>query len=218
MNDFNLLIFQLSVLLMSVVIHEVSHGVVALLQGDPTAKMMGRLTLNPIKHLDVWGSFLVPLGLFVFSGGNFLFGWAKPVPYNPYNLRNQKWGAAMVGAAGPLSNFLLAIIFGIALRFFPASSELSFIQNLFQLFIIIVMLNILLGVFNLVPIPPLDGSKLLFSILPPHMEHIKIFIEKYGFIILLFFIFFASKAVFPIIGFLFRLITGIAWMNTSLPI
>lgn len=210
MSDFNLLIFQLSVLLMSVIVHEVSHGIVALWQGDPTAKFMGRLTLNPIKHLDIWGSFLVPLGLFIFSGGNFLFGWAKPVPYNPYNLRNQKWGAAMVGAAGPISNFLLAIIFGIALRFFPAATDLSFMQNLSQLFVIIVMLNILLGVFNLVPIPPLDGSKLLFSILPPHMQHIRVMLEQYGFIILLFFIFFAFHAIFPIIDFLFRLITGMS--------
>ncbi len=210
MNDFNLLIFQLSVLLMSVIIHEVSHGVVALWQGDPTARFMGRLTLNPIKHLDMWGSFLVPLGLFVFSGGNFLFGWAKPVPYNPYNLRNKKWGAAMVGAAGPLSNFILAIVFGVALRFFPEYSTVPFVQNLFQVFLIIVMLNILLGVFNLVPIPPLDGSKLLFSILPPHMEHVKLFLERYGFVLLLFFIFFAFQAISPVIDSLFRLITGMS--------
>ena len=210
MGDFNLLIFQLVVLLMSVVIHEVSHGIVALWQGDPTAKLMGRLTLNPIKHLDIWGSFLVPLMLFVFSGGNFLFGWAKPVPYNPYNLRNQKWGPAMVGLAGPASNFLIAIVFGLALRFFPIS-DVVFIQNLAQLFVIIVMLNILLGVFNLVPIPPLDGSKLLFSVLPPHMRHIQEFLERYGFIILLFFIFFAFQVIFPIVGGLFYLITGLSF-------
>ena len=210
MGDFNLLIFQLAVLLMSVVIHEVSHGIVALWQGDPTAKLMGRLTLNPIKHLDIWGSFLVPLMLFVFSGGNFLFGWAKPVPYNPYNLRNQKWGPAMVGLAGPAANFLIAIVFGLALRFFPVS-DVVFIQNLAQIFVIIVMLNILLGVFNLVPIPPLDGSKLLFSVLPPHMRHIQEFLERYGFIILLFFIFFAFQVIFPIVGGIFRLITGLSF-------
>lgn len=209
MANFNLLIFQLAVLLMSVVIHEVSHGVVALWQGDPTAKFMGRLTLNPVKHLDVWGSLAVPLMLFVFSGGNFIFGWAKPVPYNPYNLRNQKWGAAMVGAAGPISNFLLAAVFGIALRFFPETSDLAFVQNLFQLFIIIVMLNILLGVFNLVPIPPLDGSKLLFSVLPPSMTSARIFIERNGFFALLFFLFFGFQFISPVVGVIFRLITGI---------
>ena len=210
MNDFNLLIFQLAALLMSVVIHEVSHGIVALWQGDPTAKFMGRLTLNPIKHLDVWGSFLVPLMLFIFSGGNFLFGWAKPVPYNPYNLRNQKWGAAMVSLAGPASNFVIAVVFGIALRFFPATADLVFIQNLERLLVVIVMLNILLGIFNLVPIPPLDGSKLLFSVLPSHMSHIQMFLERYGFIILLFFIFFAFKIIFPLVASIFSLITGMA--------
>ncbi len=209
MDDFNLLIFQLAILLMSVVIHEVSHGVVALWQGDPTAKLMGRLTLNPIKHLDVWGSFLVPLMLFVFSGGNFLFGWAKPVPYNSYNLRNQKWGAAMVGLAGPASNFLMALAFGLSLRLYPATiQDLPFFQNLAEIFAIIVMLNILLGVFNLVPIPPLDGSKLLFSVLPPRMSHIQMFLERYGFMILIFFIFFAFDIIFPIVNVLFYLITG----------
>ena len=208
MGDFNILIFQLSILLMSVVIHEVSHGIVALWQGDPTAKLMGRLTLNPIKHLDFLGSFFVPM-IFIFTTG-FFFGWAKPVPYNPYNLRNQKWGAAMVGAAGPISNFVIAIVFGIALRFFPVASDLAFMQNLFQVFIIIVTLNILLGVFNLVPIPPLDGSKLLFSILPPHMSHIQRMLEQYGFIILLFFIFFAFQVIVPIVGGLFHLITGMS--------
>jgi len=208
MGDFEILILQLAVLLMSIVIHEVSHGIVALWQGDPTAKLMGRLTLNPIKHLDFLGSFLVPM-IFMFTAG-FLFGWAKPVPYNPYNLRNQKWGAAMVGAAGPISNFVIAIVFGIALRFFPVASDLAFMQNLFQVFIIIVTLNILLGVFNLVPIPPLDGSKLLFSILPPHMSHIQRMLEQYGFIILLFFIFFAFQVIVPIVGGLFHLITGMS--------
>ncbi len=208
MGDFNILIFQLSILLMSVVIHEVSHGIVALWQGDPTAKLMGRLTLNPIKHLDFLGSFFVPM-IFIFTTG-FFFGWAKPVPYNPYNLRNQKWGAAMVGAAGPISNFVIAIVFGLALRFFPLTSDLAFMQNLFQVFIIIVMLNIILGVFNLIPIPPLDGSKLLFSILPPHMSHIQQMLERYGFIILLFFIFFMFPVILPIRDVLFRLITGMS--------
>lgn len=206
MSEFSLLIFQLAVLLMSVVIHEVSHGVVALWQGDPTAKLMGRLTLNPIKHMDMWGSFLVPMFLLFMPGP--VFGWAKPVPYNPYNLRDQKWGAAMVGAAGPVSNFLIAIVFGLALRFFPLTSELAFVQNLAQLFGIIVGINILLGTFNLVPIPPLDGSKLLFSLLPPNMGHVKLFLEQYGFIILLFFIFFAFKFIFPIVIVAYILIVG----------
>lgn len=193
---------------MSVVIHEVSHGIVALWQGDPTAKHMGRLTLNPIKHLDLWGSLLVPLMLFIFSG--FLFGWAKPVPYNPYNLRNQKWGAALVGLAGPASNFLIALAFGLALRFFPTGSQLPILYNLTELFVIIVFLNILLGVFNLVPIPPLDGSKFFFSLLPSRLNSIKAYVEQYGFIILLFFIFFAFRTIFPLVHGLFTLITGMS--------
>ena len=190
MGDFNLLIFQLAVLLMSVVIHEVSHGVVALWQGDPTAKLLGRLTLNPIKHLDVWGSFLVPLGLFIFSGGSFLFGWAKPVPYNPHNLRNQRWGPSIVGLAGPASNLLIALVFGFSLRFISFASEITLVQNLVHIFVIIVSLNILLAVFNLLPIPPLDGSHVLFSFLPRSLDRVKLFLAQYGMFILLFIIFF----------------------------
>lgn len=207
MDSFTLLIFQLAILLMSVVIHEVSHGIVALWQGDPTAKFMGRLTLNPLKHLDMWGSFLVPLMLIILPG-SIIFGWAKPVPYNPYNLRNAKWGPAIVGAAGPASNFLIALAFGLSLRFLLVASDMPVLQNLIQLFSIIVFLNLLLAVFNLVPIPPLDGSKILFSLLPPHMSHIQTFLERYGFMFLLFFIFFAFGTIFPIITFLFSLITG----------
>ena len=207
MDSFTLLIFQLAILLMSVVIHEVSHGIVALWQGDQTAKFMGRLTLNPLKHLDMWGSFLVPLMLIILPG-SIIFGLAKPVPYNPYNLRNAKWGPAIVGAAGPASNFLIALAFGLSLRFLLVASDMPVLQNLIQLFSIIVFLNLLLAVFNLVPIPPLDGSKILFSLLPPHMSHIQAFLERYGFMFLLFFIFFAFGTIFPIITFLFSLITG----------
>src|SRR3989338_330219 len=108
-------IFVIAILVMSVVIHEVSHGYAALALGDPTAKYQGRLTLNPISHLDPVGSFLVPLlGYFA---GDFIIGWAKPVPFNPYNLRNQKWGEAIVAIAGPLSNIFLATIFGLIIRF-----------------------------------------------------------------------------------------------------
>ena len=175
MDSFTLLIFQLAILLMSVVIHEVSHGIVALWQGDQTAKFMGRLTLNPLKHLDMWGSFLVPLMLIILPG-SIIFGWAKPVPYNPYNLRNAKWGPAIVGAAGPASNFLIALAFGLSLRFLLVASDMPVLQNLIQLFSIIVFPNLLLAVFNLVPIPPLDGAKILFSLLPPHMSHIQAFL------------------------------------------
>ena len=134
-----LLIIQIAILLMSVVIHEVSHGAMANYLGDPTAKYAGRLTLNPIKHLDPFGSILIPLFLLIVQSP-FLFGWAKPVPYNPYNLRNKKWGSAMVAAAGPGSNLIIALIFGLALRFIPFVDNI-YIQNLAQVFVYIVPIN-----------------------------------------------------------------------------
>ena len=109
------LIFSIAVLIMSIVIHEVSHGYAAYALGDPTAKYADRLTLNPFKHLDMTGSVIVPFITYMMGG--FIFGWAKPVPYNPYNLKNQKWGPAIVGVAGPLSNFVTAAFFGTIIRF-----------------------------------------------------------------------------------------------------
>src|SRR3989338_8324545 len=114
--DFQLALFQITVLIFSAVIHEVSHGAMANYLGDPTAKNLGRLTLNPLKHLEVFGSFLFPLLTYFGSGGSFLFGWAKPVPYNPMFLRDPKRGAAYIAAAGPLANFSIAIILGMVLR------------------------------------------------------------------------------------------------------
>jgi Zn-dependent protease len=196
-------IFSIAVLIMSVVIHEVSHGHMANFLGDPTAKYAGRLTLNPIKHLDFFGSFLVPLVSYL-SGG-FIFGWAKPVPYNPYNLKNPKMGAGLVGVAGPLSNFLMAVVFGLIIRYgYLLPLPLPF----FQIASLIVFINILLGVFNLVPIPPLDGSKVLFAFLPPGWQEVQNFLERFGLFFLLIFIFFFAGRLLPIISFLFKLITG----------
>jgi Zn-dependent protease len=206
MDSIIILIFQLAVLLMSVVIHEFSHGWVAYRLGDPTAKYYGRLTLNPLAHLDFWGSFIVPLMIFVFSGGRAIFGWAKPVPFNPYNLRDQRWGSAKVAAAGPGANLLVALIFGLALRFMPA--EILALTGLVQIFSLIVILNILLAIFNLVPIPPLDGSKILFAILPYSLGNLRIFLERYGMLLLLFFIFFAFQWILPLVFFIYQLIVG----------
>lgn len=212
MESIIILIFQLAILLMSVVIHEFSHGWMAYRLGDPTAKYLGRLTLNPIKHLDFFGSFLLPLVIFAFSGGRAIFGWAKPVPYNPYNLRDQRFGPAKVAIAGPGANLLIALIFGLITRFMSSNTfDLSVLQNesgLIQIFSLIVFLNILLAVFNLVPIPPLDGSKILFAVLPYSLENIRIFLERYGLFILLFFIFFAFQFIFPIIFLIYYLIVG----------
>ena len=156
-----LLIFFLLALIFSIIVHEVSHGFAAELQGDPTARLQGRLTLNPIPHIDPIGSVLIP-AILVFANTGFLFGWAKPVPYNPYNLRNQKWGEAIVAAAGPGVNILLALVFGLVVRFGIGTLPPAFIE----LAGVVVFINIMLAFFNLIPIPPLDGSKLLKSILP----------------------------------------------------
>ena len=194
-------IFFLVILVFSIVIHEVSHGSVANLLGDPTAKYAGRLTLNPIKHLDPIGSILVPLFLIII-GSPILFGWAKPVPINPYNFRNPRWDGAKVAAAGPGINILVALVFGLAIRF------LILPPPILTVFSIIVILNLLLAVFNLIPIPPLDGSHILFTLLPEEFAHIKLFLQQYGLFVLLFFIFFGLRWVFLGVMVLYYLITG----------
>lgn len=205
MNQALEFIFQILILIFSIVIHEVSHGAVAYAMGDNTAKDSGRLTLNPLKHLDPFGSVLLPV--LTYLAGGFIFGWAKPVPYNPYNLKNQKYGPALVGAAGPLSNIFIASFFGLLIRF---SSQLTFLPaQFFQIAVYIVFLNLILAVFNLVPIPPLDGSKVLFAALPKSAYALETFFEKYGFIVLLIFIFFLSGIILPIASFIFYLITGV---------
>ncbi len=192
---------------MSVVIHEVSHGYAALALGDPTAKYQGRLTLNPISHLDMVGSILVPL-IGYFAGG-FIVGWAKPVPFNPYNLRSAKWGEALVAIAGPLSNISLAVIFGLIIRF---ASDYGFLsQSFLSLAGFVVLINIILAIFNLIPIPPLDGSKILFAFLPYKWQFIRQSLERYGLILVFIFIFFLWQVMSPVVEFLFKLLTGIAF-------
>jgi Zn-dependent protease len=198
-------IFIIIILIMSVVIHEVSHGYAALGLGDPTAKYQGRLTLNPISHLDPIGSFLAPL-LGYFAGG-FIIGWAKPVPFNPYNLRNQRWGEAMVAIAGPLSNISLAIVFGLVIRF--AGGVLG--QAFLNLAGFVVLINITLAIFNLIPIPPLDGSKILFALLPYKWQGLRESFEKYGLILVFIFIFFLWQFMSPVINYLFTLLTGVTF-------
>ncbi len=203
------LVFQIAIVIFSVVIHEVSHGVAALKLGDHTAEYEGRLTLNPLKHLDPFGSILVPI--FSYALGGIVFGWAKPVPYNPYNLRNQKWGPAIVGMAGPLANVLLAVVFGLTLRFLPLLEESipgMYFYNFMMIASAIAFLNLILAFFNLIPIPPLDGSKVLFSLLPYQWTGVRGFLEQYGFIIFLFFIFFFSGFLIWPAVYSFRLLTG----------
>jgi len=199
-------IFSIIILILSVIVHEVSHGVAAELQGDPTARLQGRLTLNPIKHIDPLGSIVVPT-LSYFLGG-FIIGWAKPVPYNPYNLRNQRWGEAIVAIAGPLSNICLALIFGLTIRFLPSTLLSPALSTILST---IVFINLILAIFNLVPIAPLDGSKILFSILPYNAHGIRTFMEQYSLFLVLIFIFFLWQFFLPLVYLSFTLITGLAF-------
>lgn len=203
-------IFQIGVLIFSVVIHEVAHGFAALALGDRTAEEEGRLTLNPIQHIDPFGSVILP-AMSYFLGG-IIVGWAKPVPYNPLRLRNGKWGPALVGIAGPAANILLALVFGLSLRFLPVppagGPESSFLINFVSIAATISLLNLTLAFFNLVPIPPLDGSKLLFALMPRHWYGARLMLEQYGIFLLLFFIAFLAPLLSPLVVFSFRMITG----------
>ncbi len=201
-------IFLILILIFSAVIHEVSHGTMANYLGDPTAKYMGRLTLNPLKHLDPFGSIILPFFLILMTsltGKGIIFGWAKPVPINPYNFRDQKYGSAKVALAGPLSNLMIALVFGLALRSFPA---ISTFPAFYFMFSYIVYINLLLATFNLLPIPPLDGSHILFTFLSSKMENLKIFLNQFSIFILFFIIFFFFHWLVLFINLIFTLIVG----------
>ena len=188
------------ILVFSVVLHEVAHGVVAYLLGDPTAKAHGRLTLNPKSHIDPVGSLLVPGVLLLFGfifGSSFLFGWAKPVPYNPFNLRNPRLGAALVGFAGPATNLLIALLAGIGVRLLFTFTDPEKTSGVITVLLMMVIVNLLLAIFNLLPVPPLDGSKVLFSVLPISHEQ-RLLFEQYGFVILLVFIFIGGTQIVSI--------------------
>lgn len=199
-------VFGFIVLIFSVMIHEISHGLVAEWLGDPTAREAGRITLNPLKHIDPMGSIFLPLLLIIFRSPVIL-GWAKPVPYNPNLLRNPKAAAGKIAVAGPISNFVLAIIFAVLARL---AINFGWGGPLTELFALIVLLNVSLGVFNLVPIPPLDGSKVLFALLPATNTGYAVmaFLERYGLILIFALLFFAGSFLFPIIAALFRLMVG----------
>jgi len=199
------IIFSLVILLFSIVIHEVAHGSVAYYLGDPTAKHAGRLTLNPLKHLDPFGSVILPVLLLMISGGTFAIGYAKPVPINPYNFRDQKWGTLKVSIAGPGINLFLGLVFGLILRI---SLHFSILSGFYPIFSFIVFINFLLAIFNLLPIPPLDGSHILFAFLPERWRNVKIFLRQYGLFILVFIIFFGWGWIFKVIEALYFLVTG----------
>jgi len=200
-------IFSLIVLLFSVVIHEISHGYAALFLGDRTAEYAGRLTLNPIKHIDLVGTIILPV-ISLLLPGSFLFGWAKPVPYNPYNLRNQRWGEAIVAGAGPASNIMLALIFGFFIRFYLIPNDLL-VSGAGVICQVIVAVNIVLAIFNLIPIPPLDGSKIISSVLPRGFMRVRQSMERFGFFGVIIFLLFIWQFFTPLIPWLFGVITGI---------
>ena len=195
-------IFFLIIIIFSAIIHEYAHAWMADYLGDPTARYAGRLTLNPLAHLDFFGTIILPLLCLLFSRGTFLFAYAKPVPFNPYNLRNQKIDPSLVALAGPTSNLLTALVFGLMIRFLslgPLTAVLS----------IVVYANLLLALFNLIPIPPLDGSHVLLALLPKGTEEVKMFLTLYGPFLLLVFIFFGFQLIIPLIQWFYKVITGL---------
>jgi Zn-dependent protease len=197
-------IFSIIILIFSIIIHEISHGFMADRLGDPTARLQGRLTLNPLKHIDPFGSIIVPL---LTSLSGFTFGWAKPVEYNPYNLKNKRQGEFLIALAGPASNLLIAVIFGMIIRF--AAAGATAMTPFIEICSYVVIINIVLAIFNIIPLPPLDGSKLLFAWLPAQYGRVRMMMETYSFISILIVVFFLWQFVSPVIPWVFRVITGV---------
>lgn len=200
------------VLILSIIAHEVAHGYAANSLGDPTARLAGRLTLNPIPHIDLMGSIVIP-ALLIFTQSPILFGWAKPVPYNPYNLKNQRWGETLVAAAGSATNIFLAILFGLMVRF---GSSIGFGQTALSLAATIAFVNLFLGLFNLIPFPPLDGFTALRSALPWRLSsglgRFEQYVRTAGMLsIILFLLIFSyvfAQPFFNLVTWLFGLLTG----------
>ncbi len=200
-----------AILILSIIAHEVAHGYAADSLGDPTARLAGRLTLNPLPHIDLMGSIIVP-ALLVFSNSPIFFGWAKPVPYNPYNLSNRRWGETLVAIAGCATNLILAVIFGLLVQFggaFLSPAALSLAAT-------IAFVNLFLGLFNLIPFPPLDGFTVMRSALPWHLtaqlQHIEDRVRTGGILsLVLFLIIFSyilSGPFYSLVVWLFGLLTG----------
>ena len=198
------------VLLFSVILHEVMHGLVALKFGDTTAQRAGRLTLNPLPHIDPLGTILLP-AILILTGSPILFGWAKPVPVNPLNFKNIRRGELFVSSAGILANFGLAILAALLYHFLDSLPQ-TFPALLGAVLRFTVTINLVLGIFNLFPIPPLDGSKVLMSQLPLHLARQYQKIEPYGILILLIFMmipFGRTSLLQTILGFFVSLFSGI---------
>lgn len=199
-------IFYIIVLLFSVILHEIAHGYIALRLGDTTARDAGRLTLNPLKHIDVFGTILLPL-LLAISGAP-VFGWAKPVPYDPRFLAQPKKASGLIALAGPATNLVLALVFALVSRLLLLSPFTAFTGSLYLFLVIIVQVNVALAVFNLLPIPPLDGSGVLFSLLPAGTEQFQEVLRRYGFVILIALVFMGLDFLHPVMDVLYRLLLG----------
>jgi Zn-dependent protease len=195
------------ILFFSIVIHEYSHGWVAYRLGDPTAKLAGRLTLNPLTHIDMFGTIILPISLLILSRGHFSFGYAKPIPINPYNFRRPRKDIMWVGIAGPLSNILISAIMIILIK-------LKIPAYVYPLLVYGIFINLILAIFNLLPIPPLDGSKIVAALLPPKYVYQYLKLEILGFMVIVILIAsgFLHWFVFPLIQAILSL------FNVDLPV
>ena len=204
------ILFKFLIILVSLVIHDFAHAYAAYKNGDETAFRAGRLTLNPLPHLDVFGSVILPLVIAYSTGGGF-FGWAKPVPINPNNFRNYKRGLIATSFAGVFADIMLAIVFGILMRVLSAHDLLTAPMHFVLSYVVII--NISLFLFNLIPVPPLDGSKILFALLPAQSSYkLEVFLEKYRIILIILVILFFGSIIFPAALFLYKLFTGMIFI------
>ena len=192
---FLILTLAIGALALAISVHESAHAWMANRLGDPTARLQGRISLNPLDHIDLLGTIVIPM-LLIISGTGILFGWAKPTPFNPWNLKNPRRDSALISLAGPASNFLLATGLAVIFRLIPNT---NFIADVVLQFIV---LNLVLAFFNLIPIPPLDGFKVVGGLLPKNLYYQWASLERYGFFILIAFFFFGGFIIQPILGFL----------------